>query len=1195
MNEDRLEALINEFSPRNLNLFLRSKCENYAEMPEKFSQYNDERFNDFHKLGEIKFDDGNRFIIVSAQVKNDLTERSGKKAQYEKARKILKDAAVFDAGFFVFSDETGSFRFSLVYGQAEGVKKSWSNFRRFTYFVNKDLTNRTFRIRVGGCTFSTLEAIKDAFSVEKVNKEFYNHIAQFFYRLTGYECKKEMTLPSVSDVDKETHQEFAVRLIGRAIFCWFLKYKKSAKGISLIPESILSSESVKQNKQYYHSTLEKLFFKVLNTPQEHRENNIFPDSDKIPFLNGGLFEPHKNDFYSGKPLYNLVIPDAWFEGFFEILEQYNFTIDENSIVDADVSVDPEMLGRIFENLLAEVNPETGETARKATGSYYTPRTIVEYMVDQSLKQYLVTKTKITEDRITALLSYETSEVAISEEEKGYIISALDGIKIIDPACGSGAFPMGILHKMLLVLQKVDPDLKIWLRNHLGSIETGIFRDRLLERIKEENWEYIRKLLIIQNSIYGVDIQTIAVEISKLRFFLSLIVDEQIDDLKNNRGVEALPNLEFKFVAANSLIGLPPVMNRQVGLGIINEEIVRLKELRNKYLRSYGTEKKRIEEDFLKTRGKLIQQNIKWGGKDALALQLANWDPFSNEASEWFDPSWMFGEDNFDIIIVNPPYLGEKGHKEIFWEIKQGTLKEYYQGKMDLFYFFFHLALNLGVLNSQIAFITTNYYTTASGATKLRKDFKDRAIIRRLINFNELKIFESALGQHNMVTVMTKNHDGYAKVDTCITSRTGIATMKIIQDILAWDDPETTYQNLTQNDLYEGDEYYIRITGSAASEADPIQHILNRVKTQGKELNQFCNINQGIISSADRVTTKHLRNNRIKAQVGDGIFVLDNEEITALEIPSSDKRILKPWFKNSDVARWHTNTSCTEYLIYADKRTHNLEGNTLKNHLLKFKSILDHSTDNSPYLHRPRDIDFCGPKIVVPQRSYQNTFAFNDVPWYASADVYFITGKDEGINLKYCLALLNSRLYYLWLYNKGKRKGEMLELYQVPLSEIPIKKISRTDQKLFTSMVDKILVITEEEDYPDNPDKQARIVEYEHQIDRMVYELYGLTSEEIAIVEGKAKYPQQLVDGIVENRKNNSTNENNNLAFVEYLEQQQIRYVDNRSKGGSLWIIGGLELQPQVNELKEKGFRFSFAPKGGRATNGKPAWYCKQAG
>src|SRR4030042_2657138 len=338
MSEERLSRIIEDFNYRNLCLFFRSKSENYAEASEDLSLYDDERFTDFQKLGEIRFDIGDKLVITTSLVSSDLSERSGKKAQYEKAKKILKELAVYAAGFFIFHDDTGSFRFSLVYAQFQGTKRSFSNFRRFTYFVSKDQTNKTFRTRVGGCNFLSLEAVKDAFSVEKVNKEFIFHVARFFYRLTGYNCKREMTLPSVSDDDKKTYQEFTVRLIGRTIFCWFWKHKKSAKGVSLIPESILSSEAVKQNSQYYHSTLEKLFFEVLNTPQEQRHKNILPDADKIPFLNGGLFDPHKNDFYSGKPLYNLVVTDAWFYQFFEILEQYNFTIDENSTVDADVSV-----------------------------------------------------------------------------------------------------------------------------------------------------------------------------------------------------------------------------------------------------------------------------------------------------------------------------------------------------------------------------------------------------------------------------------------------------------------------------------------------------------------------------------------------------------------------------------------------------------------------------------------------------------------------------------------------------------------------------------------------------------------------------------------------------------------------------------------------------------------------------------------
>lgn len=173
---------------------------------------------------------------------------------------------------------------------------------------------------------------------------------------------------------------------------------------------------------------------------------------QIPFLNGGLFTPQRHDYYemdqygNSKFINVLKVPDNWIRELFDIFEIYNFTIDENTSVDVELSIEPEMLGRIFENLLAEINPETGETARKATGSYYTPRPIVDYMVDESLKQYLLTKTNLPEEKIIALLSYGDDEVIMTKAEKDAVINALDAIKIIDPACGSGAFPMGILHK-----------------------------------------------------------------------------------------------------------------------------------------------------------------------------------------------------------------------------------------------------------------------------------------------------------------------------------------------------------------------------------------------------------------------------------------------------------------------------------------------------------------------------------------------------------------------------------------------------------------------------------------------------------------------------------------------------------------------------------------------------------------------------
>src|SRR4030043_320409 len=427
MGKELLHKVINEGVKDNLSSFFCDVSNDYSEVEDVLSAYDDDRFASFQAIGEIVFNPNEKLVLVTAEVGKDLTERSGKKAQYEKAKKILKDYMKYDAGIFVFYDAAGSFRFSLVYGQAEGTRKSWSNFRRFTYFVSRDQTNNTFLGRIGSCDFSRLDVIKDAFSVEKVNKEFYKEIAKDYYRLTGKNgFKRELVLPSVGKDDKK-YEEFAVRLIGRVIFCWFLKYKKSANDIPLIPKEALSVSAAQNHANYYHSILELLFFEVMNKPVKDRKPLTIPQSDRIPFLNGGLFEPHVNDYYQSAPTYALKIPDTWFEDFLGVLEQYNFTIDENSIVDADVSVDPEMLGRIFENLLAEVVPETGETARKATGSYYTPRAIVDYMVEQSLKQYLLTKTGIDEDKITALLSYESPEVILSGKEKDSIISALDEI------------------------------------------------------------------------------------------------------------------------------------------------------------------------------------------------------------------------------------------------------------------------------------------------------------------------------------------------------------------------------------------------------------------------------------------------------------------------------------------------------------------------------------------------------------------------------------------------------------------------------------------------------------------------------------------------------------------------------------------------------------------------------------------------
>jgi adenine-specific DNA-methyltransferase len=277
--------------------------------------------------------------------------------------------------------------------------------------------------------------------------------------------------------------------------------------------------------------------------------------------------------------------------------------------------------------------------------------------------------------------------------------------------------------------------------------------------------------------------------------------------------------------------------------------------------------------------------------------------------------------------------------------------------------------------------------------------------------------------------------------------------------------------------------------------------LNKMQSQGTLLGEICNVNQGIVTGADKVSNRHLKKYNWKEEKGTGIFVLNDEEVETL----NTKKYFKKWFKNSDIRKYYTNVDTSENILYLND---NFEGEQdILSHLSRFKeNLLErrevHSGSRKWHdLWRGRDPEiFESPKIVAPQRSNTNTFGYSENAWYASADVYFITSKpNTKVRLKYILALLNSKLFYQWLYHKGKRKGETLELYQTPLSEIPIKIIEEKEQQLFITMVDKILDLTSGENYdPHNPPEIQK--ELEEQIDQMVYKLYGLTKEEIEDVE-----------------------------------------------------------------------------------------------
>jgi hypothetical protein len=389
----QLEQVIKSVSSETLTAFFRGTCSQFRPKRRDFSHHlaeDQDMLESLEALGEIEFSDSKRLIVLTGKVKGDMTHRRSRSEQYDVAKRIVKQDR-HDAAIFVFYDDHDDqrrFRFSFVTAiYKDKEKREFSTFRRYTYFVAPGQPNGTFLRQIGQCGFDSVNAILEAFSVEAVSKDFYTEIATLFTDLVGGERKigsrtqkqdhPTLKFPKPDDTERK---EFAVRLIGRLIFCWFLKKKTSEAGVPLIPAEVLSSSALAKTKLYYHNVLEPLFFETLNKDQAQRHRNYRDKHwDTIPFLNGGLFEAHASDYYeldnatglSAKYMNTLDVPDNWLSRLLAVFDQYNFTIDESSPLDIEVALDPEILGRIFENLLAEINPETGEIGISNITPYMT--------------------------------------------------------------------------------------------------------------------------------------------------------------------------------------------------------------------------------------------------------------------------------------------------------------------------------------------------------------------------------------------------------------------------------------------------------------------------------------------------------------------------------------------------------------------------------------------------------------------------------------------------------------------------------------------------------------------------------------------------------------------------------------------------------------------------------------------------------
>ena len=516
----------------------------------------------------------------------------------------------------------------------------------------------------------------------------------------------------------------------------------------------------------------------------------------IPFLNGGLFEcldrtedgtekKRYLDGFSRNAKKRPTVPNRLFfgaqetvnladiygdakrkaekvSGLIRILNRYKFTIVENTPIDQEIALDPELLGKVFENLLASYVPETGDTARKQTGSFYTPRPIVEYMVDESLKAHL--SRALTENArmkepdaragLDLLFAYTEKEHAFAPTEVGILIAAVDALKILDPACGSGAFPMGVLHKLVFILGKLDPDNDRWKQTQLAKLDSAPMREELERAFADNNDDYGRKLYLIENCLYGVDIQPIAIQITKLRFFISLVCDQKTNrNKKDNHGIRPLPNLETKFVAADTLIGLP-ISDKDLFIESLIAPIER--EIEEAY-HGHFTIQRRDQKLALQRKIKALRLKLAETLAGSLgvvnsskAKHLAEWDPFDPQShADFFDPHWMFGRslaDGFDIVIGNPPYQSAIDHKKIWGEEYRNKIKERYKsakGTWDLHIPFFEAAVNFTGNDGIVSLITPNKFLSASYAEALRTLLPKISCIARLADVSHLRVFESA--------------------------------------------------------------------------------------------------------------------------------------------------------------------------------------------------------------------------------------------------------------------------------------------------------------------------------------------------------------------------------------------------------------------------------------------------------------------
>ena len=1050
--------------------------------------------------------------------------------------------------------------------------------KRYTYLLGEGAQIRTAIDRFSELKASpTLKRLSEAFAVEALNKEFYKKLYKWYER-----AQSKVTFPNDEKADKDKHTvNSLIRLLTRLLFIWFIKEKELIDPDLFSEAKVKQLIDWEKSSSFYKAILQNLFFATLNREIKDRSFRTTTDGiansnnylvtnvyryqkyfksrskdeiidlfSKTPFLNGGLFEcldreataeeravygkdksvrkeqrAIRIDGFSDRNDNSLSVPNELFFcdsegriGLINLLSQYQFTVEENTPLDIEIALDPELLGKVFENLLASYNPETEQTARQASGSYYTPREIVSYMVDESLKSYLIQSVqpgdgnmKFFKERLDGLfhIADKGDRLDHTPEEKplvhpselGPFIEALSEVKIIDPAVGSGAFPMGILQRIVGLLSVLDSDNQKWKAQKikelpsLQSIEQDLKiasninnqqarrkAEKELEKRRQEikdifakqNHNYARKLYLIENCIFGVDIQAIAIQIAKLRFFISLVIDQNpTDDKADNYGILALPNLETKFVSANSLIDLKSqlalrskdVVDKEQQLHNIRRNYINAKTLKTK--RQY-----RDKDEQLRTE---IAELLKDGGwDDTDTKKIAYWIPYDqNATAKWFNPEWMFGiAKGFDIVIGNPPYVR-----------LQGGLADQYQdcgyktftGRGDIYCLFYERGVTLLKQKGYLCYITSNKWMRADYGKKLRTYFLRDTNPKQLLDFAGFQVFENTAVDTNILLLQKSTPQKQlqaTRFEEGFEPDFGIA--------------DYVKRNAGKMSLSTKDAWFI---DSAVKIA-----LKEKIERMGKPLKEWdISINYGIKTGCNKA------------------FIIDNETKEALiaEEPKSAE-IIKPVLRGRNIKRYQTNWAKL-WLIdthngYSNVPAINIdEYPAVKKRLDQFYPKLEKRADQgvTPYNLRKCDhAEFSKEKIVYPETMRRPKNANKNFPRF-SLDLYgeFIPDKTTfiltGDNIHYLVAILNSQIAKLLLplyVNSRDSNGFLMQ--KIYIEKFPVPLISPENQATVEKIVGLVKQIISAKKDTQSVDTDL----LEEQIDQFVYNLYRLTEEEIKIVE-----------------------------------------------------------------------------------------------